>query len=164
MASSSSQLSGPPSSPPRTPPMEHRSLKRRPFRDPEATPRAARRSRSVSSSPAARFSDVERRPALSDSPFGPMMSNIAQHFLEERKISKGKGKAGATPLTHNQGVQAYHEGGGSNQIARQQGDGAPRFAAGRTTRTWRRPWRASPAWLSQPSTGTSSSRSCLSKF
>ena len=47
MASTSSQVSEPPSFPPRTPPREHRSLKRRPFKNPEATPRAARRSMSI---------------------------------------------------------------------------------------------------------------------
>ena len=50
--------------------------------------------------PATRFSDIEQRPTLPEGPFRSLVGAIAQHFLEERKVSKGKGKAGANPLTH----------------------------------------------------------------
>ena len=106
MGSSSSQLSEPPSSPPRTPPREHGSLRRSPFKDPEATPPAARRSRSISSSPATRFSYVERRlTTLPDSSFRPLVGAIAHSLPEGVKWSKEKGKGGATQLSHDSGCK-----------------------------------------------------------
>ena len=87
---SSSQLSELPCSPPRRPFREPRSLKRRPFKDPEATPRAVRRPRSVSNSPATRCSDVERRPMLPESPFGPLVG-YCQGFFRGEKRDEGEG-------------------------------------------------------------------------
>ena len=45
-------------------------------------------------------------PLTTKATFGPLVGAIAQSLLEGAGNSKGKGKGGATPLTHKPGCQA----------------------------------------------------------
>ena len=99
MASSSS-LSEPPNSPPRTPPREPRSLKCRPFKDLEATPRAVRRSRSMSSeTPTTLPDEAVTRVKFPVSAFGRPWGLSYVPPRGGRWTAKGKEKEVATPLT-----------------------------------------------------------------
>ena len=75
------------------------SLKRWPFKDPEATARALRRSSSVAnSSLTTRDSEVARRVVSPVRAFGPLLGAAISSVLREGGKTKGKGKEGVTPL------------------------------------------------------------------